>query len=313
MTYPIRVVVRKTGLTAHVLRIWEKRYGAVIPKRTGTHRRTYSDADIHRLTLLRRATILGHPIGSVAKLSDEALETLVKAAGDETLEPSAGPTLDAPLMAESQIVRDCIDTVIAFDTDGLNQVLERAAVELGYTAVLRHVIAPLAQKLGDLWSKGSLRMSHEHFATAVIRGFLLNPARQYAGSTVTFTLVAATPQGQLHELGAVMAAALAAEVGWHALYIGPSLPAAEIAGVAFRRDARVVALSLIYPESDPNIERELRELRGFLPKKVTVLVGGRAAENYRSVIDEIGARLIKDLTHLEIELAQIRGERTEAP
>jgi MerR family transcriptional regulator, light-induced transcriptional regulator len=312
MTYPIGVVARKTGLTAHVLRVWEKRYGAVIPKRTGTHRRTYSDADVHRLTLLRRATILGHPIGSVAKLSDEALETLVKAAEDETLEPLAGSTVDAPLMAESQIVRDCIDAVVAFDTDGLNKVLEWVAVELGYTAVLRHIIAPVAQKLGDLWSKGSLRMSHEHFATAVIRGFLLNPTRQYAGSTVTLTLVAATPQGQLHELGAVMAAALAAEVGWHALYIGPSLPAAEIAGVAFRRDARVVALSLVYPESDPNIERELRELRGFLPKKVTVLVGGRAAENYRSVIDEIGALLIKDLTHLQIELAKIRGERIEA-
>src|ERR1700677_3108595 len=236
MTYPIRVVARKTGLTAHVLRVWEKRYGAVIPKRTGTNRRTYSDADVHRLTLLREATIVGHPIGSVAKLSDGALETLVKTADDETLESLTLPAVNAPPIADSQIVRDCIDAVVAFDTDGLNKVLERAAVELGYTAVLRHVITPLAQKLGDLWNEGCLRISHEHFATAVIRGFLLNPARQYAGSTATLTLVAATPQGQLHELGAVMAAAIAAEVGWGALYIGPSLPAAEIAGVAFRRD-----------------------------------------------------------------------------
>ena len=80
MTYPIQVVVRETGLSAHVLRVWEKRYGAVVPQRTATHRRAYNDADVHRLKLLRQATLLGHPIGSVASLSDEALETLVKAA-----------------------------------------------------------------------------------------------------------------------------------------------------------------------------------------------------------------------------------------
>src|ERR1700674_5544268 len=80
MSYPIQVVVRETGLSAHVLRVWEKRYGAVVPQRTATHRRVYSDADLHRLKLLRQATLLGHPIGSVASLSDQSLETLVKAA-----------------------------------------------------------------------------------------------------------------------------------------------------------------------------------------------------------------------------------------
>ena len=134
-----------------------------------------------------------------------------------------------------------------------------------------------------LWSRNGLALEAKcpAVATAV--------SKLKLRSTILDGEVVAVDENGLHELGAVMAAALAAEVGWHALYIGPSLPAAEIAGVAFRRDARVVALSLVYPESDPNIERELRELRGFLPKKVTVLVGGRAAENYRSVIDEIGA------------------------
>ena len=73
-------------------------------------------------------------------------------------------------------------------------------------------------------------MAHEHFATAVIRSYLLNPARQYAGVNATATLVVSTPQGQLHELGAVMAAALASELGGAPFTSGPSLPAAEIAG-----------------------------------------------------------------------------------
>ena len=122
-------------------------------------------------------------------------------------------------------------------------------------------------------------------------------------------MVATTPQGQLHELGAVMAAALAAEQGWRVVYLGPSLPAAEIAGIASQNHARAVALSIVYPDDDPNVERELHDLRRFLPKNVAVLVGGRAAEHYRAAIEAIGAILIKDLAQLQIELAKVRASR----
>ena len=121
--------------------------------------------------------------------------------------------------------------------------------------------------------------------------------------------MATTPQGQLHELGAVMAAALAAEQGWRAVYLGPSLPAAEIAGIASQNKARAVALSIVYPDDDPNLERELRDLRRFLPQNVAVLVGGRAAEHYGTEIGAIGAVLIKDLAQLQAELAKARGSR----
>ena len=78
MFYPVQVVVRQTGLTAHVLRAWEKRYGAIRPTRSESGRRVYSDLDIRRLKLLSRVTKQGHPIGSVATLPDEVLETLAK-------------------------------------------------------------------------------------------------------------------------------------------------------------------------------------------------------------------------------------------
>ena len=309
MTYPIQVVVRETGLSAHVLRVWEKRYGAVVPQRTATQRRVYSDADVRRLKLLRQATLLGHPIGSVAGLPDEALEKLSKAAIERTPVSPTRPVDDGAPVPDLPIVLDCIEAVKAFDADALNAVLESAAVESGHTALLRHVIAPLVQRLGDLWSGGVLRMAHEHFATAVLRSFLLNPARQYAGVNARATLVATTPQGQLHELGAVMAAALAAEQGWRVVYLGPSLPAAEIAGIASQNHARAVALSIVYPDDDPNVERELHDLRRLLPKNVAVLVGGRAAEHYRAAIEAIGAILIKDLAQLQIELAKVRASR----
>jgi DNA-binding transcriptional MerR regulator len=74
----IKVVARRTGLSAHVIRIWEKRYGAVEPERTGTNRRLYSDEQIERLSLLRDITQAGHSIGHVAKLPTEKLRQLAK-------------------------------------------------------------------------------------------------------------------------------------------------------------------------------------------------------------------------------------------
>ena len=106
-----------------------------------------------------------------------------------------------------------------------------------------------------------------------------------------------------------MAASLAAEQGWHSIYLGPSLPAAEIAGVAVQNGARAIILSIIYPEDDPNLERELRELRRYLSPGVSILVCGRATEPYRVPIDEIGAISIHDLSHLQTELAKIRARR----
>jgi DNA-binding transcriptional MerR regulator/methylmalonyl-CoA mutase cobalamin-binding subunit len=302
MNYPIQVVVRETGLSAHVIRIWEKRYGAVVPGRTETRRRSYSDADLHRLKLLRQATLLGHPIGSVAKLPDDELEQLANSAAAKEMAGSGQS--NAP---GSAIIRECIEAVKSFDPEALKGVLERATLELGHTALLRQVIAPLAHRLGDLWSEGVLKISHEHFATAFIRAHLLNPARQYSGANATSVLVAATPQGQLHELGAVMAAALAAEQGWRAIFLGPSLPASEIAGVAIQNQARAVTLSIIYPEDDPNVERELHDLRRFLPETTTILAGGRAAACYRAAIESTGSVLVHDLAQLQAELAKIRA------
>jgi MerR family transcriptional regulator, light-induced transcriptional regulator len=310
MTHPIQVVVRETGLSAHVLRVWEKRYGAVVPQRTATHRRMYSEAEVRRLKLLRQATLLGHPIGSIARLPDESLETLVNAASRSVKSSSTTAVNGEQAKVDSPIIVNCIEAVKAFDADALGTLLERAAIESGYNALLRRVISPLAQRLGDLWQDGRLRVSHEHFATAVIRNYLLNAARQYASSNTTPTLVAGTPQGQLHELGAVMAASLAVELGWRAVYLGPSLPAAEIAAAASQNHARVAALSIVYPPDDPNVERELHDLLRFLSQNVAILVGGRAAERYLTAIHATGAILVRDLSQLEVELSKIRAARS---
>ena len=79
--YAIRYVSQRTGLTSHVIRAWEKRYQAVVPRRSAKNRRLYSENDVQRLQLLKRVTDEGHNISHVAKLdSSELLELAQQAA-----------------------------------------------------------------------------------------------------------------------------------------------------------------------------------------------------------------------------------------
>ena len=124
-------------------------------------------------------------------------------------------------------------------------------------------------------------------------------------------LIVATPSGQLHELGALLVYSTATNLGWRVIYLGASLPAAEITGAALQHGVRAIALSLVYPEDDPLVDTELRKLRQLLPPEVSIIVGGRAAEAYRSSIESIGAFLIGDLNALYNTLDQLRRPATQ--
>jgi len=299
----IKVVTKRTGLSAHVIRIWEKRYGAVTPERTGTNRRLYSDEQIERLSLLREVTQSGHSIGHIAKLPMEKLRELTM-----QMHPSNGQPARAlsPAPAASTYLDECLAAVKSLDTRALDATLKRAATELGAQGLLQRIVNPLVQRIGDLWRDGTLTAAHEHFASAVIRVFLGQVAKPFAGTESAPVLVVATPTGQLHELGALLVGAAASNLGWHVTYLGASLPAAEIAGAARQNRARAVALSLVYPEDDPRMEGELARLRESLPVETTLLVGGRAAPAYQPVLRKIGATQIEDLTTFCSTLDELR-------
>jgi len=299
----IKVVARRTGLSAHVIRVWEKRYGAVEPERTGTNRRLYSDEQVERLSLLRDITRNGHSIGNVAKLPTEKLRELAMESHAANGHASRG--LAAPPSVPT-FLDECMAAVKSLDARALDETLKRAATELGAQGLLQRVVAPLAQTIGDLWRDGTITAAHEHFASAVIRIFLGHAARPFAGTDSAPVIVVATPSGQIHELGALLAGAAAANLGWHVTYLGASLPAAEIAGAVRQNRARAVALSLVYPEDDPRLEGELTRLHESLPPEVMLLVGGRAMPAYHDVLAKIGATQVKDLAELCSKLDELR-------
>lgn len=300
--HSIRIASARSGLSSHVIRIWEKRYGAVQPKRTGTNRRLYSDGEIERLTLLRLAIASGHSIGNIAMLSLAELRAI---AGE-----AASNASRATAVSPAQSFHDaCLDAVKALDARQLEEHLQRALIALGHQGLLRQLVAPLAQTIGELWRAGVITAAHEHFFTAGLKVFLGNVAGQFAVSPIAPAIVIATPAGQLHELGAVMINAAAAQLGWRTTYLGASLPAAEIAGAAAQSKALVVAISIVYPEDDPRLSHELTSLRRFLPSEVRILSGGRGAAAYGETLTHIRAIQVADIDAFSQQLDALRKLR----
>jgi methanogenic corrinoid protein MtbC1 len=125
----------------------------------------------------------------------------------------------------------------------------------------------------------------------------------------TANLVVATPTGQVHEFGALLVAATAAAEGWRVTYLGPDLPAEDIAEGAIRTRARAVAVSIVYPSGGLAVDDELRRLRSALPKDITVLLGGAGAAAYGPSIEEIGAVRLTSLEDLRAMLRTLRRSR----
>lgn len=306
--HPIKVVARRTGLSADVIRAWEHRYGAVSPERSNTNRRLYSDADVERLRLLRRATAVGRRIGDVARLPLVELTNLVGADESAVKQAPVPPVATRPSKgACREHFEACLATLQQMNPSALESALANAAVCLSTPVLLEEVLHPLMVNIGEQWQKGTIRISHEHMATAQVRSFLgtLVNAGNMAGTGPK--LLATTPVGQEHELGALMVAVTAALGGWNVTYLGPNTPADEIAFATAQHGVSAVTLSIAYPADDPRLPAELQKLRRRLPAEAHLLVGGMAASGYQEVLDEIGAVQPQSLGELREELDRLRA------
>lgn len=308
--YSMKVVARRTGLTPHAIRAWERRYRAVSPRRDTNNRRYYEESDIERLILLREATDAGFPISQVAGCSNEELRDIVGEMNVIDLpvkkKKEAVKGKDISVVREDEgYIESFLSALEQMDRKALESLLITCETEIGRNALLERVIVPLMERVGDMWRKGELRVSHEHLATHIVRTFLgglLSSQRDFPGAP---NVLVTTPSDHWHDLGALSAAVTASSEGWNVTYLGPNLPAEEIAGAAKYNNSRAVILSLIYPENDPAVVEELRKLRRYLPG-VPIIVGGRARDSYSEVLEEIEAVAVDDLYQVRAALDNIR-------
>jgi DNA-binding transcriptional MerR regulator/methylmalonyl-CoA mutase cobalamin-binding subunit len=290
--YSIKAASQATGLSVETLRAWERRYGIVEPRRDESGRRVYLPEDVLRLRRLREATDRGHPIGRLATLSDEALSGLLAEA------PAAIVARSAP---EAFVVR-MLEAARDYRAAECEQALVLAIALLDPRQLASEVLHPLLSEVGERWHRGEFAIAQERMISSAVRrhlGLVLDAINRNARRE---QIVFATLPGERHEIGLLMAAVACANHGFRAHYLGPELPADEIAKFAREVGAEIIGLSVVMIEQLAELPGQLRALVEGLEPGTTVWLGGRGAAALASSSLPSGCTVITDTRDLERRL-----------
>jgi len=291
--FAVGAVARLTGLSAHVLRSWERRYSAVRPQRTPGGSRRYTEADVARLQLLRAAVGEGHPISALAPLSDAAIAAL----------------LDTQSGSSEFPFEEVVRAIARLDAREVERLFEFQLFARGPRGFARNFVLPLFVEVGARWETGRLSIAAEHMATFAAVNLLGGALRAARVADALPPILFATPSGERHEFGVLVAALVASSAGADALYLGADLPADEVARAANRVNARAVALgATVLDPSDT--ASYLRRLRRDLDRNVSVWIGGEGSRRVEKLPD--GVTFTENYDDLEFRIHEISVEATDS-
>lgn len=291
MNYTIDMAAQMSGLTKNVIRAWELRYKALRPLRTDTNRRLYTEEDIQKLKFLNELTHRGYRIGSIANLSNEELKSLLDKLSQEQ------KTVNLDKDDYNDTILKFIKFIKDFEEKKIRLSLEDLRLQLPKQIIITKIILPLFDKIGEMWRSGRLRISHEHFATAIFKNFLLDLKESENVSDFAPKIIICTPVGQHHELAAAAIAVLVTTIGFNTIYLGANVPSEDIASAAGQADAKFVILSVIYPENESMLINNLKKLRSYLPT-TGILVGGNLKNDLITHLSEMDIEFINSIDYL---------------
>lgn len=278
-SYTIRQVIELTGVTEFLLRIWELRYNAIAPERSKSGRRLYSAEDVIKIASLATLTNRGYRIGKIASLDTPELQKLIQQS-----------FLEAPTTIEKNKTPENKDIKALFDMlsklDWLKFKSRFFEITQGHNAeeVIFKILLPIIGYMNQLVDSGKLSITQEHFVTALLKDHL------YKLKNDNFSIKAkskdrfifATPEGDLHDLGLLIAATLTSMQKIENLYLGAHLPKKDLAETCLRFKATHLLLATTVTEDEgakENILSYLNFLDRHLPKKMKIWIAGRNTKN----------------------------------
>lgn len=217
--YSINDVERFTGVKAHTLRIWEKRYKSIIPHRTATKIRYYDELQVKKL--LNISCLLDHnyKISYLMKLTDSELNELI-------LEKEKNLATDDLC---NIYINDLIKAMIAFDEPFFDKLFSTVITRFGVYEAMIKVIYPFMNTTGILWATNSLVPAQEHFASNIIKRKLnaaIDGIPYPKEGTKKFLLF--LPSNEWHEIGLLFSDYVIRNAGHHTIYLGQSLPISNL-------------------------------------------------------------------------------------
>lgn len=261
--WSLAAVTKATGIGAHTLRAWERRYGFPKPLRLPSGHRRFTPEQISRLQLIVQVLAMGHRAGTVVPLPVESLRQLLGggAAVMQPARPSA--SLDA-----------LFEAAYRYDREAVVGAFQRWGAELGLGAFLKERMAPLSREIGAAWAEGRLDIRHEHFLTELMEDALRSLRMNLEPTSEGAPLLLATLPGEHHRLGLQMAALAAALRRREVRLLGTQCPITELLEAAFRLDAAAVGLTVAGSSAFPETALAVAELRAKLPSHIQLWVGG---------------------------------------
>lgn len=277
-TYKIKDIEILTGIKAHTIRIWEKRYNVLEPMRTDTNIRLYDLASLQKLLNITLLHDFGYKISKISKYPPETIPALVR-------EIVTNKTAKSHAISEFKIAMMNFDQELFFNTyDWLTK-------EKSFQEIFYDVFLPLMNEMGMLWQTDTITPSHEHFITFLIKQKLLIQTEQLQIRKPTKTdkvFVLSLPMNEIHELGLMYLNYEILAKGYKTIYLGESVPIDSLKYLKNHFESIVfVSYLTVQPDKD-NVNEYITEMKQVLESDTTSLwfIGRMVAHIDPAIVDE---------------------------
>lgn len=275
-----------SGIKAHTLRIWEKRYNLINPHRTSTNIRYYTDDDLKRILNVSVLYRHGIKISSIARLNDlELREEIIR--------------VSATSHSSDSILNSMVLSMIDLDEYKFEAMVDKSISKIGLKSTVTEVLYPFLGKVGILWQSGDIYPAQEHFVTFLIRQKIIAATDRISN---TFNpdgkkFLLFLPEGEWHEIALLFAQYLIVEAKHEAIYLGQSVPYSDVLaiGASKKLDYFLLSCSNVKPELE--IGLYLKELGVAFPdKKILYFSSFNRELPEERAQNHIYLHLISDLT-----------------
>lgn len=260
ITYSIKDIERISGIKAHTLRIWEKRYAILKPKRSETNIRYYGSEDLKKV--LNIAILQQHGM-RISKIVEMPQEEIVQRVLDISENDGDRKTQIENLML----------AMLDLDETRFERTLANCILRFGFKETLLQIVYPFFFQVGMLWQTGSVNPGQEHFISNLIRQKLIvaidNEGMKSQKGGKTFLLF--LPEGELHELGILFYNYLIRQAGHSVIYLGQSVPIEDAVAVNSQITADYVVTSIHKTNSQDEFEGILQDILTAFPETEVIL------------------------------------------
>ncbi len=211
--FSIRDLENLSGIKAHTIRIWEKRYGLLTPERTATNIRTYSLVSLQKLLNITLLYNHGHKISKIAKIPEENIPLMVR-----------------EIVSKNSVKLHAISAfklaMINFDQTLFMSTYNSIMIDRSFREVFKDVFIPFLNELGLLWQTDSISPAHEHFITGLIKQKLIVNTENLQQLTVKKDkiFVPFLPENEIHEIGLLYLNYEIVVRGYKSIYLGQTVP-----------------------------------------------------------------------------------------